>query len=168
MAAYNAAEWSDLFVACAGAAAALTGLLFVAISINLERILELSGLVERALESLVLLLGILVVSVIGLIPGQGRRALGIELLLAGSAMTIVVGVLLRTSLPLGWRHIRRRREWLAYRLGFAVPGTIPFVVGGASLLAASGGGLDWIAVGILGAFLGAVASAWVLLVEIQR
>ena len=168
MAAYNAAEWSDLFVACAGAAAALTGLLFVAISINLARILELTGLVERALESLILLLAILVVSIIGLIPGQGHAALGIELLVAGCAITLSVVVLLRTSLPVGWRHIRRRRGWLAFRLGFAVPGTIPFVVGGASVLAASGGGLYWIVVGIIGAFLGAVASAWVLLVEIQR
>jgi hypothetical protein len=78
--AYEAAEWSDLFVASAGASAALTGLLFVAVSINIERILGFDGLPERALETLTLLLGVVVVSVVGLIPGQTRTASGVELL----------------------------------------------------------------------------------------
>jgi hypothetical protein len=37
---YDPAEWHDFAVAAAGAAAALTGLPFVAISINLDRILQ--------------------------------------------------------------------------------------------------------------------------------
>ncbi len=80
MTAYEASEWSDLFVATAGASAALAGLVFVAISINIDRILKLPGLPERGLETVVLLVAVLIVSVIGLIPGQGHVALGIELL----------------------------------------------------------------------------------------
>ena len=78
MPAYDAAEWSDLFVASAGASAALTGLVFVAVSINVERILSLPGLPERALETVLVLLGGVVVSIIGLAPGQSREALGLE------------------------------------------------------------------------------------------
>lgn len=51
MTAYDASEWSELFVASAGASAALAGLVFVAVSINVERILEFPGLPERALET---------------------------------------------------------------------------------------------------------------------
>lgn len=82
MFAYDPAEWTDLFVAAAGASAALAGLVFVAVSINIERILRFSGLPERALETLLLLVGVLIASIIGLIPGQGRAALGSELLAA--------------------------------------------------------------------------------------
>ena len=40
MAAFAPIEWHDLFLGAVGASAALTGLLFVAISINLEQILS--------------------------------------------------------------------------------------------------------------------------------
>ena len=75
MPAYSAAEWESLFVAEAGASAALAGLLFVALSINLERILKGSGLPGRAGEAIVLLLTVLVVSTFGLVPGQSPRVL---------------------------------------------------------------------------------------------
>ena len=44
-AAYSSEPWHDLFVGVSGAAAVLTGLLFVSLSINLEQIL---GQVWRA------------------------------------------------------------------------------------------------------------------------
>jgi hypothetical protein len=77
------AGWESLFVALAGASAALAGLLFVAISINLDRILEGPGLAGRAGEAIVLPVAVLVVSTLVLVPGQPRTALGAELLVAG-------------------------------------------------------------------------------------
>jgi peptidoglycan/LPS O-acetylase OafA/YrhL len=97
--AYEASEWSELFVGVAGASAALAGLLFVAVSINVERIVQFRGLPERALEALVLLLGVLVISIIGLIPGQDHVALGIELLLTGLAAGVAILVLTSASPP---------------------------------------------------------------------
>lgn len=92
--AYEPSQWGDMFVATAGASAALTGLVFVAVSINIEQILKLAGLPERGVETLVLLLTVLLVSLTGLIPGQGRTALGVELL----AVSVIAGTGLTSAL----------------------------------------------------------------------
>jgi hypothetical protein len=49
MTAYDASEWTDFFVA--GASAALAGLVFGAVSINVDRILRCRELPERALAT---------------------------------------------------------------------------------------------------------------------
>ena len=136
---------------------------FVAVSINIERILRYEGLPERALETVLLLLSVLVVSILGLIPGQSRVALGAELLGEALLISAAVAVLVPRSLPTG-----SRRSWLFGRATTAAVGTLPLVVGGATLIAGAGGGLYWTAAGIIGATLGGVANAWVLLVEILR
>ena len=89
-------------------------------------------------------------------------------MVAALGITAIVVALMGRSMPMGREHVRHCSSWIAFRLGLALPGTIPFVVGAASVLAGSGGGLYWIFAGILGALIGAVANAWVLLVEIQR
>jgi hypothetical protein len=163
--AYDPTEWSDLFVAVAGASAALLGLLSVAVSINLERILGFAGLPERALETLLLLLLALVLAVVGLMPGQGAEAFGIEVLgigLAMAAITLrlpVVGQDEQGNEPLQWRIDR-------WAVRFAC--IVPVLVAGISLLAESGGGIYWLAAGIVFGITGAVANAWVLMVEILR
>ena len=50
----------------------------------------------------------------------------------------------------------------------AALGTLPYVVGGLLLIADADGGLYWVIAGVVGAIVGAVLNAWVLLVEILR
>jgi hypothetical protein len=163
--AYRVSEWSNLFVATAGASAALAGLVFVAVSINIERILKFPGLPERGLETVLLLLGVLIVSVVGLIPGQGRTALGVELLV----VSLTVGlVLARLPTIQSTTSGHEPRVWVLGRLAIRLVGTILLMAGSISILLAAGGGLYWIVAGIVFAVMGAVVNAWVLLVEILR
>jgi len=76
-------DWHDFLLAQAGAAGGLTGLVFVGVSINLEKILSdpTSGLAGRAAEALVLLVAVLTASCLLLVLGQGALLVGIEVLL---------------------------------------------------------------------------------------
>lgn len=164
MAAFEISPWKDLFVASAGASAALAGLVFVAVSINIDRILKFAGLPERALQTVLLLLSVVLVSIIGLIPGQSRTALGAELLGEALLFGAVIAILLRRSLP----SRSSPHSWRLSRELVMAAGTVPLIIGGASILAQSGGGLYWTVGGIIFAIAGAVANAWVLMVEILR
>jgi hypothetical protein len=162
--AYEASEWSDLFVATAGAAAALAGLVFVSVSINLERILALPGLPERALQTVFMLLIVVVISIAALIPGQDHVALGVELLVIAVGYSFGLALTSRRSMPTRDQPL----TWLVGRLILLGIGAVPFLVGAFSVLGESGGGLYWVGAGIVGAIAGGVANAWVLLVEIHR
>ena len=77
--------------------AALGGLLFVAVSINLERIVALRSLPGAALGTIVLLVAVLMVSTFGLVPGQPHWMFGSEVLVVGLvAWSILTGIWIRT------------------------------------------------------------------------
>lgn len=165
MHAYSTAEWDSLFLAEAGASAALAGLLFVALSINLERILKGAGLPGRAGEAIMLLLAVLVVATWALVPGQSSTVLGAELLGSGLAVwLIVVGIHVQAVRG----HVAPSRSLLVRRIVLAQAAILPLMIGGVSLLLRAGGGLYWLVPGILLCLLVAVLDAWVLLVEILR
>jgi hypothetical protein len=75
MSAYNTDAWVNFFVAEAGAAAALTGLVIVAVSINVRITVVTRLLSGRAAETVALLTGVLMLATFGLVPGQGAAGI---------------------------------------------------------------------------------------------
>ncbi len=71
-----AAGWSDFMVATAGTAGALAGLLFVAVSINLSRIIEAPGVPGRAAEAIILLSATLSEALASLVPHLSGHRIG--------------------------------------------------------------------------------------------
>jgi hypothetical protein len=160
---YAPADWHEFFVSAVGASAALLGLLFVTISINLQRILEHRHLPGRAAGTLGTLLSVLLVGSFGLAPGQSNRTLGVEILATG---TIFASQAI-------WVSVGKRSEgdplsWTLGSLPILLFPALAFVGGGCSLLAGSGGGLYWVLAGTIMTFIAASLNAWVLLVEILR
>lgn len=163
-------DWHDFFLAQAGAAGVLTGLVFVGVSINLQKIVSdpSSGLTGRAAEALILLVAVLMASVLVLVPGQGPDVLGAEVLVVGLAAW---GWIVAIQLP-------RVRDWGTMRADLRGPfvlrvvlgqvATLPLVIAGVAVISVGPGGLYWLLAGTIFSILAALFEAWVLLVEINR
>jgi hypothetical protein len=164
LSAYSISDWSDFFVAEAGAAAALTGLVIVAISINIPTILKHALLPSRAAESIVPLAGIVILATVCMVPGQPNWVAGVEIVLVGAIMwTVTTTLQARAFLHRVEKH---PDQWARVLLGQCT--TLPIVAGGVSLLIGSGGGLYWLVPGVIVGLIGGIANTWVLLIEILR
>lgn len=157
--------WAGFFSAEVSASATLTGLVTVAISINLTRILETEHLPSRAGELLFSLTGALALCSAALIPGITAHGFG-AVALGIAAVAIVFGA--RNQLL--WRRQIGGSEWARQIISATgrVVSTLPIAVGGVEVWFGAPSGLAWIAVGIIGTLVISVLNAWVLLVEIIR
>jgi modulator of FtsH protease len=135
---------------------ALSGLVFVGISINLTKLLASSHLPNRALEALVALIAVLFTSYLILIPGQPFLDMGIEVLFIGLIDWAVVLFLQLSSL---------RKMPPQYRREFArvIPvcqmAALCFVVAGIVLIITGTNGLYWLVAAMLLSFLAAFTDA---------
>ena len=158
-------NWDNFFIAQAGASAGLTGLIFVAVSINLSGILAAGYLPARALQSLTLLLNILILSSLMLVPGQAVKTIGTEVLILSLILwtiTLRLGFSILRKTPIQYKKLSRNNLFLAQ---IAV---IPFLIAGICILFVGENGFYFLVPGILFSFSKAIADAWVLLVEINR
>jgi hypothetical protein len=165
VAGYESHPWFEFAVAIVGAAAVLSGLLFVAMSINIERIVKIASLPTRGAGTLVQFVIPLLIGTWILIPEQSSTMLGVELVATG---------LLGGGLLLRLHRSSRRAEgeaWGAWLLGGFLPSivvAVTTVLGGITLIAERGGGLYWVAPAVVLALLTGLVGAWVILLEILR
>jgi hypothetical protein len=161
-----AEAWREFFATAAGASAALVGLVIVAISVNVQRILEHPQLPSRGGATVAALVLILVSSMAELIP-QPVAALAIEI----SAFGLVVWLLqIWSARQIMVDYLKSRRRLRESMIGIIISQiqAAPFIIGGISLLFHHRTGPYWIAWGMIVTFILSVVNTWVLLVEILR
>jgi hypothetical protein len=159
-------ETWDAFATIAGsAAAALTGLLFVAVSIRADYIARSQELRNRAAQTLILFGTVLVLAALLAIPGQGYRTLGAELLALGVITGAGLYVLDQRA------KASRSDQAIARVLEAVTPNMVTSVLllaAGIILVLGLGAGLYVLVAPVLTALVGGVASAWLLLTKITE
>jgi hypothetical protein len=83
--AYRSAEWHDFFVMVGGGAAALTGLVFVAMSLNVKEITQDATHLYRAIGTLAGFAGAFSICALALMGRPNHVALGVEWLIVAIA-----------------------------------------------------------------------------------
>jgi hypothetical protein len=152
--------WENFAVMIGGASGALTGLLFVSVSLNRDQIVHSAALRASAAQTLVLLIVPLVVCALLLIPDQPRWVLGGELV----AFAAVAAVVLFRVQTRGSRDERSRIADLVDRRETSLATTLLILIGAVTYIVGHGGGLYWLAPAILLALVAGVLNAWLFLV----
>jgi modulator of FtsH protease len=157
--------WTNVGAAIVAAAAALARLIFVALSINLDRILQLAGVADLPLQGVAALTAVLFGGIVVLVPGQTVSVLAAELVVLGVGPVAVIAWLFERSWRASEAVYRTKRAEMAAVNG--LPG-LCFAIGGLTALAGTGGGLYWLVPAWILGMLAGIVNAWVLLVEVKR
>ena len=154
-------DWQDFAEVIGGASGALTGLLFVAVSVNASRIAEHQGLRASAAQTLVLFITPLMVAAALLAPGQPDWVFGAELIAIGLISSAVL-------LHLGHRKqtLDDDERSLVEIFNRRTPNVLVmllFVAAGTVLACGSDAGLYLLLPAALVAFVSGVVNAWYFL-----
>lgn len=164
MMAYDPQSWQTFYVMVGGAAAALTGLLFVAMSIHAKEIIAHPLLSNRALGTLISLLTQLALAGAVLAPGQPTLAIGAEVEAAALFFLIYTG---RSVFRLrGYvRATRSRMRMTLEEVGGSI-WIVLFLASGLSLILKLGGGFYLLAIVMLFMFAWNVYISWSLIADV--
>ena len=157
---YTAAAWLGFGEALAAVAGALTGLLFVALSVKGAALAASLSLSSRAAQTLVLFMTSVLVAVL-LVAPQPAAALGWELLATAVASGVAHFFLDRRAGRGGDRGVARYIEEFSPNLVTSVL----VAVAGLTFLLQGGGGLYWLIPAAVASLLGGVINAWLFLVQ---
>ena len=165
--AFDPAEWHDFYVMTGGAAAALTGLLFVAMSLHAREIMAERFFSNRAVGTLMSLASQLLISGAVLVPGQPLWVVGAEV---EAAALFFLAFILRQIQTRSANVPAIASTW-THRLMELVGGTVWIVLfnaAGISLLFRVGGGFYLLAAVMFFMFAWNIYLAWVLITEVSE
>jgi hypothetical protein len=159
-------SWHDFYITMGTASASLIGLLFVALSLNLEAITgdtrdDLRALAEQAFSSFS---SVLLIAVFFLIPEQGGSTLGGLYLVLG----VLAGARLLRRAPAVWRGRARDPLGQAVFWRFVLPAAalLGLMAAGLGLLLGKLDALYWLVAVIISLLMSAARSSWDLLVKV--
>jgi hypothetical protein len=155
-------QWSNFFVMVGGGAAALAGLIFVAMSINHEIIFKNTTHRNRAINMLSGFSAIFMASGLALIGDQSPGMLGMEWLILWLIATVIFIRGYAVALRSGMSYIGLNTPRLA-------GGTVCYlaeVIGAIFLILGSASGFQIAAIGIIVLFAFLISGAWLLMMGI--
>ena len=156
---YEPGQWHDYFVMVGGGAAALTGLVFVAMTLHLEEISKDPVHRHRARTILAGLTAVFIRCALVLMGGQNARWIAVELII----VLIVVEAILLASIRVAQRGADR---------GVMIRGVLSFCcllleqAGAVALFLGETRGLYAVGLGMMSSFVIMVSGSWLLLVGV--
>ena len=157
---YLPGMWHDFGVTIGSLAGALTGLLFVAVSIKSDTLAESISLRSRAAQTLVLFMTSALAAIVLVAPQPGD-ALGGELVALAVASGAALYVLDRRG---GHDQTSRVARYIERASPNAITQVL-FGIAGLTLLISAGGGLYWLIPAAVFSLVGGVINAWLFLVR---
>lgn len=126
-------DWTAFLATEVGASAALAGLIFVGVSINLKSIVspQYPTLPNRALEALIALLAVLILASLLLVPAQPQVVAGGETLIMGVASWVALTIIQVHDLR---RTARQYRPVFWGRALMTQLASLPFIAAGIVML----------------------------------
>jgi modulator of FtsH protease len=162
--AYRPDQWHDFFVMVGGSAAVLVGLVFVALSLNVEVITQDATYRYRAIDTLSGMTGIFGLCALVLMGGQDHRAVAIEwFVVAAVSVAVYVHGHVQAVRLRGTISVLRRSRTVTLAVLYLTQ------LGGAVLLVTDRvAGLYMAAVAMVAALAFMISGAWLLVVDAAR
>jgi hypothetical protein len=158
-AAYQIGQWHSLYTTLGGAAAALAGLLFIAVSIQIGQIAKSPIFRARAWGNTFMIVSLVVNAGFVLTP-QGVTALGVELCVPAIVFMVLMSrtmyLVVRAGLHLPWRPF------------VSIALNLVGLASGVSLIVRRGGGMYLVTLEFLVGIVWVMYGAWGLLVAIAE
>jgi hypothetical protein len=161
---YQPAEWHDFFLVTGGGAAALAGLVFVAMSINLDVVAQDATHRLRAINMLTGFTGAFIICALALMGGQSHQAVGAEWFVVA---TVVAVIYVRNYVQAA-KGGGSKAELRPARLAGSATCFVAEMVGTLVLIFGHVAGLYVAAVGLIILFAFMISGAWLLLVAVHE